>query len=171
MQNGQEVEAIIELLGTDTWQIRGEGFTVQIGVTGDVTGAQLNGVVTVFAEREVRLAGGGYRPGTLVDIWLFSTPTYLGALRVGPDGNFEGSLKVPGTIEAGLHTLQANGISDGVELRSINLGVQLVNDRVLTLPVTGQDNHDALLVAWWIVLMGFLVSGGLSTVSRRRIGL
>lgn len=38
--------------------------------------------------------------GTEVDVWLFSTPTYLGALLVQPDGSFDGLLPIGQDITA-----------------------------------------------------------------------
>lgn len=43
--------------------------------------------------------------GTEVDVWLLSTPTYLGALLVQPDGSFDGLLPIGQDITAGDHTL------------------------------------------------------------------
>jgi hypothetical protein len=107
------------------------------------------------------VSGFGFKPGTLVHVWMFSDPKYLGALTVGSDGKFAGSLDL-GNVALGEHTLQANGTSfDGAE-RSANIGVS-VSHGAQVLPKTGSSGL-ALLLTALLALLGGLA---LQAVSRK----
>jgi hypothetical protein len=100
----------------------------------------------------------------VVDVWLFSAPTYLGQLTVNADGSFVAMVDLA-SIEIGEHTLQVNGLSLSGAQRSANMGV-LVNTAdapvTTTLPATGTD----VMVSPWVVLM--LAADGLLVLTSRR---
>ena len=107
------------------------------------------------------MSGQGFAPGTLVDVWLFSSPTFLGTVLVGADGTFKASLEVASGIPIGEHTLQANGISSDGDTRSLNLGVRVV-DADIELPATGVTSTLRLLSLW------VLMTGVITVIIRRR---
>src|SRR5690606_19764629 len=76
----------------------------------------------------------GFRPGTVVSVWLFSNPLLLGHVDVQADGTFDGTLPIPADAELGQHTLQANGLSSSFEERSVSLGV-IIEDELAGPPV------------------------------------
>ena len=142
----------------------GDGFTFAMEIpASDGEAGSESGVVTLTRNRETVVSGDGFAPGTLVDVWLFSTPTYLGSIRVGADGRFSQALGVPASIPVGPHTLQANGTTADGKTRSLNLGVQVL-DRNFTLPKTG-GNDTVALVALWLLTAGVFVV----TARRRRV--
>jgi hypothetical protein len=51
----------------------------------------------------IKIRVGGFKPGTLVEVWLFSTPTKLGSVVVGEDGTVTGAYKLPFGIKSGSH--------------------------------------------------------------------
>jgi hypothetical protein len=122
-----------------------------------------------------RAEGSGFEPGSLVDLWLFSEPRYLGQLTVGIDGTFGGTVDL-GDVAVGAHTLQVNGSSQG-ELRSANLGVLVAAaasssggsmswgfEMVSELPDTGvSDDHEVLMV----LALVLTVCGTLMLMARR----
>jgi len=62
----------------------------------------------------IKISLGGFKPETLVEVWLFSTPTQLGTAVVGADGNVTGAYRLPLGIKSGSHrvvvtTRMANG--------------------------------------------------------------
>ena len=74
-------------------------------------------------------SGSGFKPGTEVNLYLLPA-TALGAIPVGADGSFSGSVAVPAGLAAGAHTLQVNGFSPSGAVRSLSLGVQVVPARL-----------------------------------------
>jgi hypothetical protein len=115
-------------------------------------------------EGNVTVEGFGFRPGTLVHVWIFSNPRFLGSLGVASDGTFLGTLPL-GSTPVGEHTLQANGQrSDGVA-HSLNLGLIIGSNELplVRLPATG--THDAFALAMVALLCCI---AGLTAVARRR---
>jgi len=51
----------------------------------------------------IKISVGGFKPGTTVEVWLFSTPTKLGSVVVGADGTVTGAYKLPFGIKSGSH--------------------------------------------------------------------
>ena len=62
----------------------------------------------------IKISLGGFKPGTVVEVWLFSTPTQLGSAVVGADGTVTGAYRLPVGMKSGSHrvvvtTRMANG--------------------------------------------------------------
>jgi len=51
----------------------------------------------------IKISVGGFKPGTTVEVWLFSTPIKLGSVVVGADGTVTGAYKLPFGIKSGSH--------------------------------------------------------------------
>lgn len=156
-ENGIPVNVSLEVLDGSRLALRGPDFELLLsGDCGDgdcsiVTDA--SGRETLVLERDgsARVSGFGFLPGSLVHVWIFSDPVYLGALTVAEDGTFAGPMSLLG-IPVGEHTLQVNGISfDGAE-RTADLGV-LVAGSHAQLPMTG-GGHGLLLAGVLCLLLG-----------------
>jgi len=163
--NGDAVPVETFLDDTNTLVLRGQDFQLNLAgdcadgctVVNDQTGRE---TIELRQDGNALIDGYGFMPGTLVHIWMFSEPTYLGALTVADDGTFQGSVYLEG-IEPGTHTLQVNGTSYDGNNRSANLGV-LVVDRAVdtspTLPTTGGGTAapQLVLAALTMVMLGFV---------------
>ena len=130
---------------------------------------EAEGRQTIHLDRQggASVSGFGFLPGSLVHVWIFSEPRYLGALEVQPDGTYAGTFPLD-DIEVGTHTLQANGVSDDNVARSANLGI-VVTDASAPTPATGAlpatgTGVGSLLIAMMLVLLG----GVVALASRRR---
>ena len=73
-----------------------------------------NGAIqNLDSDGNLRLLGGdvlainvsGFKPGSDVEVWLFSTPQRLGTTQVGPDGRVSGSFTLPDEVESGPHRI------------------------------------------------------------------
>jgi uncharacterized repeat protein (TIGR02543 family) len=110
--------------------IEGDGFTMALAGL-DSNGDQLeldgDGNLVLQNDRLAYVEGTGFLPNSDVKLYLFSTPTYLGIVHTDADGNFSGTVEIPQEIEAGIHTLQANGFSDDGVIRSLSLGVSVTD--------------------------------------------
>ena len=168
------------------WTVAGSGFTVTLQALGTdgaprVVDAQDRLVLTTGGAAQV--SGTGFRPGSLVDVWLFSTPYLLGQVVVGGDGTFAQSFALPGGVELGAHTVQLNGVSGDGAVRSVSTGVVLTQPSAVVvaaravvaatsvaaattvaLAFTGSDPLPVIAVALLLVAGGVLML----SLSRRR---
>ncbi|MGB3412430.1 MAG: fibronectin type III domain-containing protein [Microthrixaceae bacterium] len=163
--------------GTSAVQLSGDGWTATIGgIEGDGTPMTIDsqGRLIVLQGGSVRVTGAGFAPGTSVDVWLFSTPTFLGDVAVGVDGTFDQMLKMPEGIEIGEHTVQMNGLGQSGEVYSVSTGLILKaapekaspeksDPRAARLAFTGAASP--LLVPWALAV---LVAGVALVVTGRR---
>lgn len=143
------------------WQLRLRGdCTVRICTIEEQNGRE---VLELEVDGAANVGGFGFLPGTLVHIWLFSDPIYLGSLLVAADGTYSGPVDLIG-VAVGQHTLQVNGISfDGKE-RTANLGVvvRTLGEPGGRLPATGSSGAN------FMVLLAVLMTAlGLVLVSHR----
>jgi LPXTG-motif cell wall-anchored protein len=162
--DGQPARVVIEIVDDSVLQVRGEDFVMSLLGTdenGQASRLTPDGRLRLQTGRFARVAGEGFLPGTEVDVWLFSTPIYLGALLVGSDGSFDGLLPIGEDVVAGDHTLQANGFSFDSVQRSLSLPVFIEVDGP-ELPTTGGNPNG--LLTW--ALLG-LALGGILVVGRR----
>lgn len=82
-------------------------------------------------EGNLRLAGGdvvqinvgGFKPGSDVDVWLFSTPKHLGTSVVGANGQVSGSFTIPDDVESGAHRIAVSAKLPNGKSATFTLGV------------------------------------------------
>ena len=89
------------------------GFTVTLaGVNADGTVVPLSsdGLLEVRRGDMFRLDAQGFAPNTTVNIWMFSKTFLLATIEVGADGLVKSTLKVPKSVEDGLHHLVMVGV-------------------------------------------------------------
>jgi hypothetical protein len=138
-------------------------FNVSLPADGGVVEQVAAGAtVTLMQSRSATVSGYGFRPGTRVDIWLFSTPTLLGSADVGADGSFATDVYLDSRIAAtGEHTLQLQGVGMDGLTKAANLGVVVQESAVsATTPAT----------PWtvWMGVVAVLFGVALLVVRRRR---
>jgi hypothetical protein len=65
------------------------------------------------SEAALTLGGGGFLAGSSISVYMFSSPTLLGVIRVAADGTYSAELDLPDSLrESGsLHTLRMVGYS------------------------------------------------------------
>jgi hypothetical protein len=89
------------------------GFTVTLaGVRpdGSIIPLTSDGLLEVRRGDVFRLDATGFAPGSEVDIWMFSKPNHLTNIEVGANGLVRSTLKVPKSINDGLHHLVMVGV-------------------------------------------------------------
>jgi trimeric autotransporter adhesin len=89
------------------------GFTVTLaGVNADGTVIPLSsdGLLEVKRGDMFRLDAQGFAPNTTVNIWMFSKTFLLATIEVGANGLVKSTLKVPKSVEDGLHHLVMVGV-------------------------------------------------------------
>jgi len=146
----------------------GTGQQVQIGTSEFYmalaleTGSALydNSSIILKSDLETIVTGAGFKPGSTVEVWLFSTPILLGTTIVLQDGTFSLPVTVPGNTPAGSHTLQAEGLTTAGVFRAVSAGVIVSKDVVL--PETGSQSDGWLIVGMFALIIGTVL------VTRRR---
>ena len=130
--------------------------------TGSVT--YDNSSIILKSDLETIVTGAGFKPGSTVEVWLFSTPTLLGTTIVLQDGTFSLPVTVPGNTPAGSHTLQAEGLTTAGDLRAVSAGVTVSKDVAspVVLPETGSQSDGWLIVGMIALIIGTVL------VTRRR---
>ena len=71
----------------------------------------------------VKINVGGFKPGSDVDVWLFSTPQHLGTAVVGADGRVSGSFTIPKEVESGSHRIAVTAKLPNGKSATFTLGV------------------------------------------------
>jgi len=75
----------------------------------------------------VRINMGGFKVGTQVEVWLFSTPVRLGTINVGTDGRVTGTFKIPESIEDGSHRIAVTAKLPNGKPTTFTLGILVGN--------------------------------------------
>lgn len=85
-----------------------------------------NGVLRFVRGQGLAAEGVGFKPNSPVQLFLFSDATLLGELTTDTAGSFSGSVALPSDVAIGAHVAQVNGYTTGDEVRSVSLGVEVV---------------------------------------------
>ena len=76
-----------------------------IAKSGKVTPLDSDGNLRLRTGDLIKLNVGGFKPSSDVDVWLYSTPTNLGSVSVGPKGTVVATFAVPKNVDKGAHRL------------------------------------------------------------------
>jgi hypothetical protein len=104
------------------------GFTVTLaGVNPDGTIIPLSseGLLEVRRGDMFRLDAQGFAPNTTVNIWMFSKSFLMGTIEVGADGLVKSTLRVPKSIEDGLHHLVMVGVDKAKKEAKFEVGMNV----------------------------------------------
>jgi len=75
----------------------------------------------------IKISVGGFKPKTLVEVWLFSTPTKLGSVVVGADGTVTGAYRLPVGIKSGSHRVVVTAKLPNGKPTTFTLGILVGN--------------------------------------------
>lgn len=108
----------------------------------------------------VRIKLAGFKPGSVVEAWLFSTPALLGTAKVGVDGTVTGTFTIPKNVSNGSHRIAVVAKTTDGKPATLTVGVMV-----------GEWNSGSRIAVWLIVLPIALAVGGaliLPATRRRR---
>ena len=66
---------------------------------------------------------GGFKPGSVVNVWLFSTPQRLGEAKVDSAGKMSASFTIPKDVEAGPHRVAITALLPNGKSATFTLGI------------------------------------------------
>ena len=104
------------------------GFTVTfagIKADGSVIPLRADGVLELAREDMFRLDAKGFAPGTEVTVWMFSQPQRLTKLTVGADGLVHTALRVPKSLNDGLHHVVMVGVDQNKNEAKFEFGLDV----------------------------------------------
>ena len=105
----------------------------------DATGKRLaldnEGNVHLSRGDVIKVSVGGFKPDSVVEVWLFSTPTQLGSAVVNADGAMNGTYRLPFGIKSGSHRVVVTAKMANGKPTTFTLGI-LVGDISTTSTLT-----------------------------------
>jgi len=157
---GAEQEATVTRADNQIVVTTGE-VTATIGTElADGTPAPLDpdGNVRLTAGDRIRISLNGFKPGSTVEVWMFSTPVLLGTTKVGTDGRVSGSFVVPEGAESGAHRITVVARTNDDRPATLTVGVLL-----------GEWDGGPGVTVWLIILpIALAVVGALTLPATRR---
>jgi len=133
--------------------------------TGKRSALDSDGNIHLAAGDEIKISVGGFKPRSIVEVWLFSTPTQLGTAVVGADGTVSGTYRLPAGTKSGTHRVVVTARLANGKPTTFTLGI-LVGDISTTSTLT------RVLIAIPIALaigFGFLLPNQLRRRRKTRI--
>jgi hypothetical protein len=95
--------------------------------TGNRAALDSNGVVHLDVGDVIKISLGGFKPESIVEVWLFSTPTKLGTAEVGKDGKMSGAYKLPFGTKSGAHRVVVSAKLPNGKPTTFTLGILVGN--------------------------------------------
>ena len=86
--------------------------------------------VVIEKGNTVTTSGTGFKPFSQVDVYVYSTPTWLGAVMTDEFGKFTTTLPMPKSLPEGDHTFQAKGVTPDLKVRTAAVPITLIPARV-----------------------------------------
>jgi len=106
--------------------VRGSGFTMRLtglSTSGQPLPLDAQQALVVQTDGLAKVEGTGFQPESPVQVYLLSTPTFLGTVTTSPSGSFDGTVGLPDSIKPGRHTLQSNGYTADGKVKSVSVGI------------------------------------------------
>jgi outer membrane protein OmpA-like peptidoglycan-associated protein len=116
------------LLSGSVVQLLGQQWNIQISNIGQSRiGVQLPTGLQIYLYRGISAItkGSGFLPGSFVDVFIYSTRTYLGRALVEGNGTFKTTFQVPPSLSLGHHVIQVEGTTGAGQPRVAAVGMQI----------------------------------------------
>ena len=95
--------------------------------TGKISPLDSNGTVHLSGGDVIKISLGGFKAKTVVEVWLFSTPTQLGTAVVGADGTVSGEYRLPVGTKSGSHRVVVTAKMANGKPTTFTLGILVGN--------------------------------------------
>ena len=118
------------IVSSDDWSLQIKSTTQFVqGSTQDTSSR-----VVIEKGNTVTTSGTGFKPFSQVDVYVYSTPTWLGAVMTDEFGNFTTTLPMPAALPEGDHTFQAKGVTPEDKTRKAEIPITLVPAVLINKP-------------------------------------
>jgi hypothetical protein len=118
------------IVSSDNWSLQIKSTTQFVQGTTEDTSAR----VVIEKGNTVTTSGTGFKPFSQVDVYVYSTPTWLGAVMTDEFGNFTTTLPMPNALPEGDHTFQAQGQTPESTQRVAAIPITLVPAIIVNKP-------------------------------------
>lgn len=118
------------IVQSDDWSLQIKSTTQFVQGSVEDTSAR----VVIEKGNTVTTSGTGFKPYSQVDVYVYSTPTWLGAVLTDEFGNFTTTLPMPASLPEGDHTFQAQGQTPESKERYASIPITLVPATVTNKP-------------------------------------
>jgi hypothetical protein len=118
------------IVSSDNWSLQIKSTTQFVQGTVEDTSAR----VVIEKGNTVTTSGTGFKPFSQVDVYVYSTPTWLGAVMTDEFGNFTTTLPMPNALPEGDHTFQAQGQTPESKERTASIPITLVPATIVNKP-------------------------------------
>jgi hypothetical protein len=128
--------------------------------SGDAATLDNDGNVRLNPGDAVRINANGFEPGSIVELWLFSTPVRLGEVVVPSDGSVTGDFAIPEDAEDGAHRIAIIARTSEGEAATLAMGI-----------LVGADNDSGTVSIWLIappIALAVMMALVLPATRRRR---
>ncbi|PWL20814.1 MAG: hypothetical protein DCO81_04245 [Candidatus Aquiluna sp. XM-24bin5] len=105
---------------------KGTDWEVSVGaVRSEETVSQVTESLTLELQiaSKAKVSGKGLKPNSYVEVWIFSTPKYLGTVEIDALGAFASELPLPSDLLPGEHTLQIGTLNAQGQLVTMSIPV------------------------------------------------
>jgi hypothetical protein len=181
-QNGELVEVNLVAAGTSALQLSAAGGVVlqmqTLHQSGQPMDVSSNGMLQVFHNRTIRIAGSGFAPNSMTTVWLFSDPLKLGEVMTDASGGFNEMFSINSIIPLGSHTIQINGQHPDGSVRTVAMGVSVFGEdfapvEEVTTDASGPSESESsqalgVIGAVALAFLGGIGVGALTLSQRRR---
>jgi hypothetical protein len=86
-----------------------------------------DGTVHLSGGDIIKIKVGGFKPDSLVEVWLFSTPIKLGSAVISADGTMTGAFRLPVGIKSGSHRVVISAKLPNGKPTTFTLGILVGN--------------------------------------------
>jgi uncharacterized repeat protein (TIGR02543 family) len=180
-RNGEFVEVNLVAAGTSVLQLSAAGGVVlqmqSLHLSGNPMDVSATGMLQIYQNRTIRIAGSGFAPNSYATVWIFSEETKLGEIMTDGSGSFAEAFAISGSFPLGDHTIQINGEHPDGSVRTVAMGVNVMGEdfapvEEVTTEASGPSESDSNQVLGVIgaVALAFLggIGVGILTLSQRR---
>ena len=106
--------------------MKGAGITLTISAVNpqaEILPLDANGSIRLTGDEFLAVTVKGAKPGSDFDLWMFSTPTQLGSVKVDANGEVKQSFEVPEELPSGEHRVVIQATSYAGSKASLSIGI------------------------------------------------
>ena len=96
-----------------------------VDADGNTVALDADGNVALEPGSRVALKIAGFEPGTVMEMWMFSTPIRIGTATVGPSGTLDTVVVIPDNVPSGAHRIAVTTKAKGKDAVTFTLGVSV----------------------------------------------